>query len=797
MTLRGPARLVVAAVVLWAAVASGQVYDLTRYGAIPGDRAATVNVALDRLRFVRGGNLRDATIELPGAALPYYADRPILLDDDRVTLAGDGSASQLRSTASFAPLCLGVSRAPLGRSLAADRYLPLAGRLDASVPAGKCGLDLRSDTHLSFIAEAFDTGGATRWETLRSITLDFALEWPEGQKNSIVCGVGDPIASASPGPRPLAVWSMADGRYRIDFRTRDRDGTLAFRSAYLPAPPGTVHRVSVSIDLDRAEVVAFAGDRAVPISPSSGLTPRDGWVPNGRLSFLENEWMPFEVGGYSRYAHHRGEHPYRAGPIRLLGFRLAKGVRYTADRDGTQRLGGSPATDNDRYFLRSGDLIGLLPLDQSAPGPDGGRLVRVAHGGGVGDGFGYWLHSGVQGGGLATVDRITVRDLDIGGGGAGGYGQGVAVGACTELRLSGLTVRGGWHGIGSLAVGPVYPIWMRDIRASGPDASIYGNTWICSIDDLFGGAPGRVGIRLISGHYTIRDGWFNTSNTARSIVVVHGDEIGGVVEIDDLEQDGEDPGYPSRAGIEVENSYVGPTAVFVRNLRLSLLGPDASAIVLHDVPPDAPASSARKYGPATLSVEGLRVIGRTHRAQVTTDGPRWRGVVRGLIAPDLAAPGGEVAPAVRADGDGPSNVRVEGAAASGPQASRSRRNSSNPNRPRPAIHRSILTSRPRSAPSRSRNRRIDSRSPCTAASIAERRYRRFASSRDKPGGIGGIGGGRRNRRRDNARMSFMVTCISGIFEDTCGRRSPAPPPWRPIDQSSVGWILIATERGAA
>lgn len=627
----------------------GQVYDLIRYGATPGDRAATVNAAIDRLRDERG-DLRGATIELPAADQPYYADRPILPDDDRVTFRGDGDgATRLNTTGSFPALALGVSRAPGGKTLDADRYLPLAGRLDPSVPPGKRGLDLRSDTHLAFCAEAFDTGDRTQWRGLRAITLDFALEWPDGQRNAIVCGVGDPTGTASPGPRPLIVWSSAAGRYRVDFRTRGRDGAITYRYAYVPAPSGTVHRISVSIDLDRAAIVAHADGKAVEVQAVGRLSPRDGWVPNGGLSFHENPWMPFLVGGAGRFSYTRGEHPDSTGPIRLLGFRLGRGVRYDTAADGAQLLGGSPATDFDRFFRPAADTIGLLPLDQADPGPDGGRLVRVAHGPGISEGYGYWVHSGAQGGGYRPVGRTTIRDLAIQAGGA--YGQGIAVGTCVELRLSDLTATGGWHGVGSLCVGPAYPIWMRDVRLWGSDASIFGNSWKLAVNGLYGGWPGRTGLRFAcGGDYVIRDAFFSSSGTAETVADIHGGELGGDYLFENFEQNGESPGYPSAAGFRVENGYSNRTALTLRKARLCVLGPDADAVRLLDRPDGA---TGGRYDPATVHAEDFEILGSRHQAQVATDGPLWRGDV-----PFRTTEAGRRVPAARHTGVGTSNVRV-------------------------------------------------------------------------------------------------------------------------------------------
>jgi hypothetical protein len=565
----------------------------------------------------------------------YQVSDSLQVTRDNMVLRGDGWNTQIVSPGwlQHDVLRVGVPGAPPGVSHRPDLW----GILDATAVGGQAarwGWRTQGDSHIQIEASPLQGGGCVghpygdAWGSTSQVTVDVCLGglFPPG---SALLGLG--VTEYRPSPWVLAVGSLA-GEWYLDYRLSDtpRGWNTGRRRLKIPVPRTPVVRVSLQWDF-------VAGVLAVWVNRV--LVARDQF-PLG-LRFVLNDYDPFMVG--IQDVRRGGAIP---ADISLYGLRVGYACRYVVANigDPQRRLDGMLLTDGSSYFgYEDSRRVANLGLTDH---PGVGNRVTIEHGeaapGGRATGSGVF---GVVSPRDINVSGCSIRDLALQGG--GWWGRALCLGEVYDCKVTNVKATGGYHGIGSYAMGASYYVDVDSCTLQGSDAAYYGFMQLIQGRAITVPASGRTAVRLVG----CTGDWHGVRvlgaiGNQESAYRAHGYGYGGNHRVVHLLVDYEGMGFADAPIVVDAHPYVPSTSLVLRDILLGTVGTGVPLVVLHDVGREGP-----DYHKCFFDAENIQTWSNDYGSVVRVDGPLWRGRVRGVAPRNTGVS--------RVDG-GPASVTVDG-----------------------------------------------------------------------------------------------------------------------------------------
>jgi hypothetical protein len=627
--------------------------DVRDYGA-KADSGATDNsipfqAAVDDLASRLSSSPANAKgiVFIPSAPQPYFLAKSVWVDAPNIEIRGEGWGSfvQMSATVKSSPFIFGIKR--IEAAFIDGSWVPLTidethrpdlfGKLDTSAvtaPGKLWGLRTKGDSFVQFQAcpLAAGVGNSTNptfsdaWNETSKLTIEFCIEPPDGQQfpvNAPLFGCGKLDFEIS--PFFISVWDDPQ-KILVMFRTSDMDtgggpNRLFGFSLAEATPP---YRIAVQFDLDNAVCSAFVNGVQVALTTTVNMSPASEipFVPNSGLTFLTNDHYPFKIGG-------EGIFGALAAPtgvdLRVYGLRLSNTIRYQNRGPNLPQLRtdspASPINDAYAYFGQDANTICFLRgTDNPATA---GRIVSVQHGTtAVLDGIttGIFLNS------LASsfITGNAIRDIFVQA--SGGYGQAICLGNVLEMTIENVKATGGFHGVGSFALGSNYNVYLNNCALDGTDAGYFGAWQILYARDIFFGTIGRVAMR----HVGCNAAWQNVfvgfpSPTTEAVFKARTCDYGGAYSITNLLVDFEGSTV-TRAGIYCEATATAPaSSLLLKDIFFGTVGSSIPLIQLKDTAKGNPLINR-----GWLSVDNFQAFTNDYLAFIDVDGPLWHGEVMGV-----------------------------------------------------------------------------------------------------------------------------------------------------------------------
>ncbi len=588
----GPTRIFLAALVALAATgrAPGQsTIDLARppYSVrADQDIAPALQRAVDALREAK----RAGTILIPAGNFRLVDN--VFVDVDRVRVRGAGRNATILNCFGTGGLVFGVPRLIEGQGPGPGHWVDLHGRLDATA-APKAGVrwglrtrDPRADT---WAFGTFPMGPFAfakpdeNWSKVAKLTVDFAVDarpagLPDGQLFGATTGGG------RAQPLYLTVVRRGDVPHFVARFATGPDDESVDRMMTFPGPtdPRGVVRVSIQIDLEKAEAAAWVDGRRVPVDPSRiGL----GWEAGRVGTFTPNDLAPFQLGALSLVCWQwmQGEGAKELDRT-FCGLRYVEGTLYDprgAPGSPQRRLDGAAVDDASRYFSSPPGTIAYLKLDR---GPDHPRAREPVVEGGPGrddDRSVGFLIDSRAGSAPAARSRNGLEGVTLQRG-PFKWGTCVALGSLLDFRMVDVESVDGTFGVGGWNYGASYPITVRDCYLKGREAAYYGYMQILAIQDTTIAYPGRAGIRLVGCNADLRNLLFSEpAKWCEYGIRFHSWGAGGICRVDGLLLDAESNDAPTRALVRFDmNTYSCGDRLSIRNCAFGKLGKGSAAVLL-------------------------------------------------------------------------------------------------------------------------------------------------------------------------------------------------------------------------
>jgi hypothetical protein len=511
----------------------------------------------------------------------------------------------------------------------------LFGKLDPSAvpsPGKNWGIRTNSNSFAQFQACPLSAGASItpgspysdNWGQTSQLTMEFCVEPPDGNLFPVNtpllgCGGSDPLVAS---PLFFGTWSSPT-KFLAIFRTGEMDDG-AFRAFSITlsgqTPP---YRFVIQLDLINAVCTAFVNGVQVAIGDPINLSPTSTppFAPGLGLKLATNDHYPFMIGMNGFAAPFTGS---TGLDLRLYGLRLSNTLRYQNNGPGQpQKRTDSPTTPvNDAwaYFGNDANTVCYLPgTDNPATS---GRVVSVQHGNAVlpGTSSGIFLHSMSP----HNISNNAIRDIKIWC--STGYGQAVSIGNIVEMTIEGVTVYGGFNGIGSFNMTANYFVHMSDCNLDAFDSPYYSYKQLVNARDITFNTSGRVAVRHLGSGAC----WENVM-VARSSPVVEcvfkarATDYGGNFILSNWNVDFEGDTL-TRAAIYCEaHGQTAATSLTMSNIFLGTVGASASLVQLKDN-----SNVESFFHKCWLSVDNLQAYTATYLAAFDVDGPLWHGEVRGV-----------------------------------------------------------------------------------------------------------------------------------------------------------------------
>lgn len=582
------------------------------YGAVPDgvtDCSTAFQRALDAAPRLPDGTVAPVTLLIPSASQPYRLARPVFVERDYVTIAGEGPGSLLQVDGQQSAFLVSRLRKPMTPTgpldLPADCYPDVTAETDKSLNRPVRGLRTGALHGVTLPGAPTDWGMVMRRVMQpRAMTIEFMVKKNDGVWNQRetypLCGLLEKTPAAwAPAPWYVCVGA---GTNLLFFLIQLADGAkVTFCLGYPLVKPWV--RCSIQLDLKAGGVAAWCDGIQVNISHISGpdLTPDVRLWENNGFSFCK-------VGHISRNP--AGAELYAPAELTWAGFRLGHQLRYAESGVDQKPIDGQPLSDKYRFFHFDGDLALSLDLNQTS-----GRLVPWSSPWGSGNGlFLSEAHRDAYGN---APTGVQFRDLRIRSGSTL-LNPLILLGQVFNFRAQRVFCHGGGVHVGSLPIGIGYPVSIQQCDFLGAsDACISGFNWIGSVKDSQLYHYQRQAMRFYSATMTLQDLFLSDSEHAEGCFRFHGSDNGGVNVLERILVDFE---YESK----VLQSYVDCEAEGYR---------PGSSLRIRDCvfgckPVDAYVRLRGKLGPnlrpAQCLIDGLTVETTDVGKVVRQDGDAWR-----------------------------------------------------------------------------------------------------------------------------------------------------------------------------
>ncbi|MDX2035894.1 MAG: hypothetical protein SFX72_04525 [Isosphaeraceae bacterium] len=650
-----------------AATEPRHVVDVRDFGAIPDgktDSADAFQRAVDTLARTLAadtapGDRAVGIVRVPAAPRAYKLGKPVWLDQPFIEIRGEGQGTRVetfpqRNHPLFLLGLRRVARVELdGKQQLLEpspRYRPdLFGRLDAAaVPKRglRGGFRTHGETLIQAQASPLSDGPrhsrgdwtTDHWYETRALTVELAIEGPGGGPMPAGTAIFSIGVGSDTRAYPLLMYTDGDNRWLVKFSTqRERFGPLVSRRfGFSTGRASGIQRIAFQIDLERAEVAAFADGRELDLERGLG----DDFAPG--LRFAENDYYPLLIadGGGNRPAlgNRHGK------DWTLAGFLFSRTPRYRVGRrpgSAQTRNDGKPIDDLYRYFTPPEADPGTIGFFDFLDRPDEhGRMLTI-QGGPAANGHraaAFLIHC-LQNKPGGILDNA-VRDIHLVGGKL--YGQNLAVGQVLDLRISGVRSTDAYHAVGSLNNGANYTIRLDDCTFDASDSGYFGLDQLIWARNIHFAGSGRATIRLVGCSASFENVFvgFHSPNN-ESTAKLHAGDYGGNYAFRNVQVDYEGDAFLHAPFYAEIHPYIPETTLRLTDVFLGTVGKQIPLVLLREGEP-----GWKKTG--YLSVDVMQAF-QPVETIVETDGPGWRGTLRGVAAGSRAIirKGSSVEPAAR------------------------------------------------------------------------------------------------------------------------------------------------------
>lgn len=623
--------------------------DVRDYGAIADnghtDNSGPFQAAIDDLAArLKALTYPSGVVFIPGATKPYGINKPVYVDQDNITIQGEGTGTViLMAGGCHSVFIFGVRR--VQQALINGNYVPLTidasnrpdlfGKLDASAaptPGASWGLRTNGNSFVQFHAGPMSCGVSTaasatyldNWSETSKLTLEFCIEPPDGKQFlpfTPILGMGghNPVIAA---PFVVSSWD-APNKFSVMFRTSDLDSTGIRAFNFTLGAATQPFRIALQFDLDNAVLSAFVNGVQIALAEPNNLSPTSNtpFAPGLGLKFAPNEHHPFLIGADGINGTYNGS---TGTDLRVYGLRLSNTIRYQNNGPGQRQVRAdtpsTPINDAWAYFgYDSNTVCFLAGADNPATA---GRMVSVRNGRAVVDGLtsGLFIHSVYP----INVANNAIRDLTVVC--QNGFGQGISIGAVLEMTVEGVKSYGGYHGIGSINTVVSYFLYIYKCNLQGTDSAYYGAFQLMYARDINIESAGRNTIR----HLASGSRWDNVLISRGSPVTecafkACAGDYGGDFILSNWVVDFEGESL-TRAAIYCEAHGQTPaTGLNLLNVFLGTIGTGKSLVQLKDTSPENPGLHK-----CWLKVDNLQAYTNDYLGAFDVDGPLWYGEVKGV-----------------------------------------------------------------------------------------------------------------------------------------------------------------------
>jgi hypothetical protein len=613
--------------------------DISLSGAVPGvaGRTATrkaLQSALDALATAGGLPPGRKTVYIPAGDwwLDYRVSAPAGTRD--VLITGDGPASSLTPYGNgWCPLVLGLPLrpAPHGRAMDPAQFFPLDDLLDGTVKGRYGYRTCPVGQGINGFATAWDSpldlGPPRGWGSVGCLTIEFAIDTtatPIGRAH---------VAGMSRGP-VAGPWLVlgAPGQVRclatLDGEPASRTLAMAYREA------GGVRRFAFQRNLATGvDLLALDGTRVAPIGAP---------VPAGS-KLADNLDLPFHLGASGASGVTRSDF-FQGNPttdLAVCGLRVSTVPRYRDDTPIGQpiaRIDGAPVSDLNSYVLPEPGTLGALsiagdPADLAATRTVPFSSARVP-------GFAAFAMDPDHGSNQSTIGPIVLSNLALHSTGAG---SALTLGAAIDTAITGVTLDGGYRGLGSPSGLVNYTLRMRDSSALGSVGGVRLHGATAILDAIGFGRVGRDGaLSSRASVVTVRDSWVQGAFAAGCVPRTYFRSAGGALMASNISIDNEESASPTLATFAASATY-GDVTNQPAFLRVERSGSNThkgmTLIRLDRESANAPLATARIIDPEMSSADA--VVATLGGWSVILDDPGDR---KGMAAVLDLSPAGPPAP---------------------------------------------------------------------------------------------------------------------------------------------------------
>ncbi len=558
----------------------------------------------------------------------FYVRRPIFLDQNSVTLCGEGMTSS--RLAGYSPyghdvVIMGVARSPSGVNLTQDNFVDLYGILDAPAarsPGMKWGYRTKG-AHLVTMGGILDSGGGGYWTNVTKLTVDFAIDLRVGSLPSeagALLGMGQPSKGySSPWKVLLKSNNGTNPSIRVSFNTSDGGIDTGVERAFeFSLGSIALHRCSFQIDLDNAQVMAYVDGVQVPFTNLLG----SGFSPG--LKFYSNQNSPFGIGSFDIQSVASSNWYGSFFDTLFCGLKICQDLLYANNGPGAPqaRLDGRSLNDAVRYFSMEPSVIGMLPMTESPSTVIRDRVVTV-WGPGYAQGTALFLDNTLHATWNYPTSYSMIRNLSLVCG--INFGQALSTGSLISCAIEGVDARGGLHGIGSKNTVGSYDNRITSCRVYGLDAAFYQFAMSTTfVRDLSVNGYVRTAFRLDNCDLNFH-GVRAPAGTDSTDYFVKSTR--GTVTMEDTSADFEGGPAPQISAFYFSNPTTPMSCSVLENIGVGTFGWDKPFVILHQ----ATAEGYNGTGRADFRMNSWSVYEQDYASIVQVDGPVWHGEFTGSV----------------------------------------------------------------------------------------------------------------------------------------------------------------------
>jgi hypothetical protein len=506
----------------------GVFVDVRDFGAKPidgFDNTPAFQAAIDYVCSKNGG-----TVYIPASnSWPNYwwLEKPLFINEDHVTIEGDGENSTYLRT--WGPAVM-FTRHPrfwysqpnyvdsdTGQTVPArdssnnfifeNRYKVDLYRFTANgdlkagasgvppidaliAPNQFYGIRPRNMVKGIFPGNFLATGAVQGWESRKQATFEFITFSHDRVLEGGIAGMGE---WSNPDP-----WLMSGNSTEFHFCMSLTDDTLMNKAVAKIrfAQPQTkgLHRIAVQIDWDLRQISVFV-DR---VQVAYTVTFDDSSIPSSDLfnkynSFARWEYSEFTIGSRNRTSAANEYFQAPASDFSVLAVKVCPSLRYS------NRGVGQSLAKIDGTAINDADVIQFSPKKDSLARlyvSEGTGCDLMTHNDEGGRGYGMLVPVG---GGPKAISGINLKNFCIVGIDGFYQSDGITMGPYLHANIENVTVtRGFFNGIGSLNAFISYPLFMTNCRLLGKGNGFFGvNQSGIFAKNITFGAIGRSAIRLV------------------------------------------------------------------------------------------------------------------------------------------------------------------------------------------------------------------------------------------------------------------------------------------------------------